>query len=147
MVPWISKWICPSWMVISWKPPPFGNDYNSTICCVKARILYKVELRTVHLNLEKKYENKGGKTIGLTCPMTLPIHHTEKVVVMDSGFCVLDGLLELKIVGVFGLMIVKKLEYWPRLPSLSQVFMENFKFKTCASRLLDGTLQSTSTIN
>jgi hypothetical protein len=46
--------------------------------------------------------------------MTSSIHGTGKVVIMDSGFCVLDGLLELKRVGVFGSALIKKRRYWAK---------------------------------
>ena len=33
---------------------------------------------------------------------------------MDSGFCVLQGLVELKKVGVFAHVLIKKQQYWPK---------------------------------
>jgi hypothetical protein len=38
--------------------------------------------------------------------MTSSIHNTGKVVLMDSGFCVLDGIIELKMVGVYGSSLI-----------------------------------------
>ena len=46
--------------------------------------------------------------------MTSPIHHTGKDDVMDLRFCVLKEILELKKLGVYGSMIVKKKKYWPK---------------------------------
>src|SRR5687767_6925292 len=43
LVPWVSKWTCPGWMVIPCKPHPFGNKYH-TICCAQTRIMYSIEL-------------------------------------------------------------------------------------------------------
>ena len=37
-----------------------------------------------------------------------------KVVVMDSGFCVLEGLHHLKAWGVYALAQIKKRRYWPK---------------------------------
>ena len=62
---------------------------------------------------KKKYEEKG-KTVGLMCQLTAPIHHTGKVVIMDSGFGVLEGLLQLKGLGVHGSAVIKKRCYWPK---------------------------------
>ena len=34
--------------------------------------------------------------------------------ILDSGFCVLKGLIELRKVGVFAGAIIKKMRYWPK---------------------------------
>jgi hypothetical protein len=41
-----------------------------------------------------------GKTIGLMCRMCKPIFHIQKVAIIDSGFCISQGMIELKKVGV-----------------------------------------------
>ena len=41
-----------------------------------------------------------GKTIGLLRRLTKPLYSTGKVVVLDSGFCILEGLIELRKKGV-----------------------------------------------
>ena len=43
-----------------------------------------------------EYEDRGGKTVGLLLRMSKLLWRTGKVVVLDSGFCVLKGLIELK---------------------------------------------------
>ena len=43
-----------------------------------------------------------------------PLHGTGKVVVLDSGFCVLKGVIELKKRGVFAAALIKKRRYWPK---------------------------------
>ena len=43
-----------------------------------------------------KEHNNLGKTVGLLLHLTEPIHNTGKVVILDSGFCVLKGIVELK---------------------------------------------------
>ena len=40
--------------------------------------------------------------------MTKPVHHTGKVVSMDSGLCVLVGIIAMHIFGVYGQSIIKK---------------------------------------
>ena len=39
---------------------------------------------------------------------------TGKVVILNSGFCVLQGLIELKKIGVFASALIKKRRYWPK---------------------------------
>jgi hypothetical protein len=36
------------------------------------------------------------------------------VVILNSGFCVLQGLVELKKIGVFASAVIKKRRYWPK---------------------------------
>ena len=40
--------------------------------------------------------------------------HTGHVVVLDSGFCVLQGIVELCKKGVFAAAQIKKWHYWPK---------------------------------
>ena len=63
---------------------------------------------------KKYYEAEHGKTGGLLLRMTKAIHGTGKVVVMDSGFCVLNALLALRTHGVFGSALIKKRKFWPK---------------------------------
>ena len=46
--------------------------------------------------------------------LTKPVWGTGKLVVLDSGFCVLQGLVELKKKGVYAHALVKKRRYWPK---------------------------------
>ena len=55
-----------------------------------------------------------GKTIGLLLRLCKNLYSTGKVVVLDSGFCVLDGLIELRKKGVFAGALIKKRRYWPK---------------------------------
>ena len=43
-----------------------------------------------------------------------PIHTSGCCVILDSGFCVLKGLIELRKRGVFASALIKKRWYWPR---------------------------------
>ena len=79
--------------------------------------MYSMELvegkdRPSHLG-PKEFHDKG-KTVGLLLRLTKPIWSKEKIVVMDSGFYVLNGLVELKKKGVFGHALIKKRRYWPK---------------------------------
>lgn len=61
-----------------------------------------------------KTDKRGGKTVGLLLRLCQNICSTGKVVILDSGFCVLKGLIELKKVGGYAGAIIKKRRYWPR---------------------------------
>ena len=55
----------------------------------------------------RPYENLGRKTVGLLLRLTWPIHTTGCCVILDSGFCVLKGLVELRKVSVFVSALIK----------------------------------------
>ena len=58
--------------------------------------------------------NATGKTNGiLLCPKKL-IHSLGKLSVLDSGICILQGIIDLRKVGVFSAAVIKKRRYWPR---------------------------------
>jgi hypothetical protein len=42
------------------------------------------------------------------------IWNTGKVIILDSGFCILKGLIELKRRGLYAAALVKKWQYWPK---------------------------------
>ena len=45
--------------------------------------------------------------------MTKPVHHTGKIVSMDSGLCVSFGIIVMHYYGVYGQSLIKKRRYWP----------------------------------
>ena len=61
-----------------------------------------------------RHDNQILKTVGLILRMMKTIWHSSRVVIMDSGFCVLKGLVELAKRGVYGSTVVKKRRYWPK---------------------------------
>ena len=79
--------------------------------------MYAVELvegKDHLVNLGEYKYNKKGKTVGLLQRLTRRLWHTSKTVVLDSGFCVLQGLVELWKKGVFAAALIKKRRYWPK---------------------------------
>ena len=54
------------------------------------------------------------KTIHLLLRLCKSIYGAGKVVILDSGFCVLEGLIQLRKVGVFAAALIKKRRYWPK---------------------------------
>jgi hypothetical protein len=107
---WANKYTCPGSIFLPRNPWPFGNEYH-TIACGIAGILYRMEL--VEGKDEPK-EGRGpnefeqlGKTVGLLLRLTKTIWGTAKLVVLDSGFCALQGIVELKKRGVFAAALIK----------------------------------------
>ena len=62
---------------------------------------------------KSKY-SENGKTGGLLLRLCEGIFNTGKVVILDSGFCVLLAIVALKKMGVYASALVKKRRYWPR---------------------------------
>eukprot|EP00548_Thalassiothrix_antarctica_P012229 CAMPEP_0194154998 /NCGR_PEP_ID=MMETSP0152-20130528/62825_1 /TAXON_ID=1049557 /ORGANISM="Thalassiothrix antarctica, Strain L6-D1" /LENGTH=148 /DNA_ID=CAMNT_0038861527 /DNA_START=890 /DNA_END=1336 /DNA_ORIENTATION=- len=54
------------------------------------------------------------KTVGLVLRMTKSMYYSRRVVIMDSGFCVLRGLIELAKRGFFASAVIKKRRYWTK---------------------------------
>ena len=116
MSQWRNRYTCPGFMFVPRKPWPFGNEYH-TVCCGQSRIMWGLELvegQDARPNVRPEFEELGGKTIGLLVRMTRPIWFKGDVLVLDSGFCVLEGLIELRKRGVFAAAVIKKRRYWPK---------------------------------
>ena len=116
MSKWLNEFTCPGFMYVPRKPWPFGNEYQDAGCCL-SNILWHVDLREGkdrprHLG-EKEHDNLG-RTVGVLLRLTKPIWASGKVVVLDSGFCVLQGLVELLKKGVYAHALIKKRRYWPK---------------------------------
>ena len=55
-----------------------------------------------------------GKTVGLLLRLKKPLWHTAKLVILDSGLCVLKGIVNFQKKGVFASALIKNCRYWPR---------------------------------
>lgn len=116
MMKWINEYTCPGFMFVPRKPWPFGNEWH-TICCADSGIMFGVELVEGKDSPPQKptpLHQEMGKTVGLLLRLTHSLHGTGKIVVLDSGFCVLKGIIELKKRGVFAAALIKKRKYWPK---------------------------------
>ena len=60
-----------------------------------------------------KYNNQG-KTVGLLLHVLEPIFTRDNVVILDSAFCMLKGIVELKKCSVYASALIKKWKYWPK---------------------------------
>jgi hypothetical protein len=116
MSKWLNRYTCPGFMVVPRKPWPIGNEYH-TIACGVSGILYAMEIvegaDEPRQRPRKEFENLG-KTVGLLLRLTKSLWGTGKALVLDSGFCVLQGIVELKKKGVFAAALIKKRRYWPK---------------------------------
>ena len=101
--------MCPGWIMVPRKPHLFGNEYH-TIVCGLSRILFGLELVEGEDEPDEnpsEPNNQHGKTVGLLLFMCESLYHTGKVVVLDSGFCVLHNLVELVKNGVHAALQVE----------------------------------------
>lgn len=106
---WLNRFTCPGFMFVPRKPWPFGNEYH-TICCGLSGILFRLEIvegRDFPTERERPEFDEEGKTVGLLLRLTRPLWNQGKIVVLDSGFCVLKGIVELKKKGVFAAALIK----------------------------------------
>jgi Transposase IS4 len=104
---WTNPWTCPGYMYVPRKPHPMGNEYH-TVCCGESGVLYQLELVEGKDSIGPKEFDDRGKTSGLLLRLTRPIWFKGNVVVLDSGFCVLQAITDLKKNGVFAASLIKK---------------------------------------
>ena len=62
--------------------------------------------------MDKKKYSELGQTVGMVLRMCETFYGTGKAVVMDSGFCVSRGIVELGRKGVYGASLIKNKNYW-----------------------------------
>ena len=97
MSTWNNKYSCPGWMFVPQELWPFGNEYHM-VCCSLSGILWQMELveeKDSPLEIIPKFNNQG-QTVGLLLHVLEPIFGKGMVVILNSGFCVLKGIVELK---------------------------------------------------
>ena len=69
--------------------------------------------RMLLLQIVPKFNNQG-KTVGLLLHVLEPIFGKGNMVVLDSRFCILKGIMELEKHGVYASALIKKQKYWPK---------------------------------
>ena len=102
-------------MCVGHKPHPFGNEMHTIACGLSTIMWFSqiVEGRDLPCKRGRLEFDDIGKTVGKMLRFTRPIWNCEKVVSMDSGFCVTKGLVELHKKGLFGAAVIKNRRYWP----------------------------------
>jgi len=116
MSKWVGQFTCPGFIVCPQKPWPFGNEYH-TISCGETNIIYRQDLiegKDEPWQRQAKSYSELGKTIGTVMRLCQPIFGSSRVVVADSGFCILKAIVELRKKGVYMSALIKKRRYWPR---------------------------------
>jgi Transposase IS4 len=96
-------------MYVPRKPWPQGNEYH-TACCGASGVLFQLELveDKDHLtHVPVKFPDVGKV---LDCCFG----HKGHAVVLDSGFCVLEGIVRFRENGVFAASLIKQRKYWPK---------------------------------
>ncbi len=90
MSTWINKYTCTGFVLCPRKPWPFGNEYH-TIADALSGIVCDLEIdEGKDLSQEMHPElDEMGTTIGLLVCLIKRLWRTGKIVVLDSGFCVL----------------------------------------------------------
>lgn len=120
---WTNKWTCPGWVWCPRKPHPFGNEYHD-ICCGTSGILFRIFLKEGKDHPKERDNDRTDpcymfRNFSATTKLLLflceTIFYTGRVIVLDSGFCVLKSLIVLKQYGVFAAALIKKRRYWPFL--------------------------------
>ena len=106
---WTNKFTCRSFMFVSCKPLPFGNEYH-TMCCCSLGIMWGIDLvegkdHPPQLG-QQQYEN-FGLMVGLLLQMLSPIYHKDFVVILDSRFCILKSIIKLRKKGVLASALIK----------------------------------------
>ena len=117
MSKWTNMFTCPGFVFCPRKPWDCGNEYH-TIGCGQTAIIFFLELVEGKDRPRQKprplYEDRGGKTVGLLLQMTKNIWNTGRLIILDSGFCVLKGIVELQQHGLYASALIKKRHYWPK---------------------------------
>ena len=84
-------------MFVPRKPQLLGNEYH-TISCAKSKVIYNVDImegKDLPIGVGNKEFNEKGLAAGLVVRMKNTLWGIGKVVVMDSGFCVMEGLISM----------------------------------------------------
>ena len=105
------------WVFCPRKPHPFGNKWHTARCGI-TRILFSIELvegKDRPPERDRPEFDVLGKTDGLLLQMLKSVFNTGRYIVLDSGFCVLKALIELRQNGLLGCALIKKRRYWPAL--------------------------------
>ena len=115
MQEWIIKYTCPAWICVGRNPHPFGNERHTIACGLSTIIWFAEIVERIYFPHERRRPDfdKIGNTVGSMIRFTRPIWNCANVVMMDSGFCVTKGLVQLRKKGVFGATLIKKHRYWP----------------------------------
>ena len=103
-------------MLVPRKPHIMGIEYHS-ICCVILEITFAIKMVEGNDATRERGQieyHENDKTSGLLLRLCESISHTGKVVILDSGFYALTGIIVLKKIGMYASALIKKRRYWPK---------------------------------
>ncbi len=135
---WLNRWTCPGWIFVPRKPWPMGNEYH-TMCCGISAIMFVIDLvegKDRPPELPSLDPEKKGPTVSLLLRMCKCLYSTGTVIILDSGFCVVNGIVELMKKGVYAGAQIKKRRYWPKF----------VKGKTMVHDMKDDTIGTTRVV-
>ena len=110
MTKWVNEYTCPGFMLVPQKPWPFANEYHDA-GCADSDIIWALELhegKDCPTQLNNKVFDELGKTIRTLLHLMKPVWGSGKLFILDSDFCVLKAIIELKKEGVFAAALIKK---------------------------------------
>ena len=117
MIVCTNKCTCPGWMSVAQKPWPFGNEYH-TVCCFLSGVLWGLELvegKDTPRQTPPPMFQSLGNTVGLLLRILSPFFRRSFVVIRDSGFCILKGIIELKIMELLHLLLSRRGDTGPNI--------------------------------
>jgi len=104
----------PAWVFVGRKPHPHGFEYH-TIADATTAVIFRIELvEGRHQPPQVAPPTPKGSMAALLDRMTVDLRSKSHNVILDSAFCVIEGLVDLALNGVYAAAVVKKRKYWPR---------------------------------
>lgn len=104
----------PGWVFVRRKPHPHGFEYH-TIADQETAVIFRMELVEGRFQPPQASPPTAiGSMAALLDRMTVRLRGKGHTVILDSAFCVIEGLVDLALKGVYAVAVVKKRKYWPR---------------------------------
>ena len=105
--------------------------------------MFKVDSNIPKDKTAKNFSGIRGVTTGLLLHLTNIIFHMTKFVILDSGVCVLRGIIEIQKRRLFYNTLIKRLQYWTKYVD-DDAINNHFEGKIFVTvGVLSGTLENT----
>jgi hypothetical protein len=107
---WLTQRTCPGWMFLPRKPWPFGGE-SHTIADKANNVIFRLgysEGRDRPTGTRKEFEGEYGQgVISMLLRLCKTVFGSGRTVYLDSGFCVLQGIVALGLKGLFACAQIK----------------------------------------
>jgi len=118
MSKWLNKYNCPGFVFCPRKPWPFGNEWH-TIACSMSMILFMVEIvegkdHPKEMPEPRHNRDENNRLHDTTYTPSRKVLYFGFWCILDSGFCVLAGIILLAHWVVYASAVIKKRRYWPK---------------------------------